>query len=329
MRWITATRLVQWADNRTAEGDLPLLIRKLIVASVREWPGLHIPAGDSIFKPGWDGLCQSATKARLVPAGRSCWEWGRTGDYRGKLTEDFEKRTLATPPEKQTQQTFVFVTPRRWVSSKSEVIDDLKSRSQWKDILIYDADDLELWLEHCPAVGRWLALELQVITEGVSSAEEFWKNYTGQPEYVFAPEFIVGGRTATAERVLNFLSDESDTLEIQASSKDEGAAFVIAAMLRANPGCEELVYSKSVLVSDPVCLKQVNELQEGLLIIYLPVKDEVITMLGNFSKELIAIGIDSREAHHLTKICGRSYDVLRRMLTDQAGRVYWPAGYDP
>jgi hypothetical protein len=357
MRWITATRLVQWADTRAAEGDLPLLIRRLIIASVKEWPDLHIPAGDSIFKPGWDGVCNSSNKAKLVPAGKSCWEWGRNGNYSTKLDEDFEKRTLATTPDKQAEQTFVFVTPRRWATSKDEITVRLKAKSHWKDIVIYDADDLELWLEHCPAVGRWLALELQVMTDGVSGAEEFWESYTGQPEYIFTSEFMIGGRTATADRILDFLGNESDALELRASSKDEGAAFVIAAMLHANQDGELLVFSNCVIVSDAACLKQLNELQENLLIIYLPENDETITMLGNisnhiisvvssrakvrqrdivlqvpdagrFSEGLIDIGVDSREAHNLTKICGRSYDVLRRMLTDQAGRVSWPASYD-
>jgi hypothetical protein len=357
MRWITATRLVQWADTRTAEGDLPLLIRKLVIASVKEWPELHIPAGDSIFKPGWDGVCHSTNKARLVPSGISCWEWGRNGNYGAKLDEDFSKRTLATSPEQQAQRTFIFVTPRRWSTSKEEVIAGLKAKSQWQDILIYDADDLELWLEHCPAVGRWLALELQVMTDGVNSAEEFWMNYTGQPEYRFTPEFIIGGRISAVGRILDFLGNESDTLELRASSKEEGAAFVIACMLNANPGSELLVFSNSIIISDAACLKQVNELQEDLLIIYLPENDETVTMLGNvsnhivsivsnrvkvrqrdivlqvpdagrFTQALIDIGVPSREAYSLTKICGRSYDVLRRMLTDQAGRVSWPSDYD-
>lgn len=358
MRWISATHLVQWADTRTAEGDLPLLIRKLIIASVKEWPELHIPAGDSIFKAGWDGLCRSVDKRKMVPAGISCWEWGRTSDYRTKLEEDFDKRTLATPDNEQRSRTFVFVTPRRWSTSKEEKIEELKKRSSWSDILIYDADDLELWLENSPGVARWLALDLQVMTNGVDSAEEFWNSYTGLSEYIFTPEFVVGGRTVTASRILDFVNNDADTLEIRAASKDEGAAFVIAALLQASVGAELGVFCNSIVVRDPVVLKQLNELQQDLLIIYLPENDETITMLGNianhiisivsnrvkvrqrdiilqtpdsdeFSKGLIAIGVPSRQAYDLTKICGRSYDVLRRLLTDQAGRVSWPTGYDP
>ncbi|MBS7565315.1 hypothetical protein KHS38_12955 [Mucilaginibacter sp. Bleaf8] len=357
MRWITATHLERWADTRTAEGDLPLLIRKLIVASVKQWPDLYIAAGDSIFKPGWDGVCHSTEKNRLLPAGVSRWEWGRNSDYKKKFKKDFTKRTLETPREKQLNEIFVFVTPRRWSGDRESIIKECQSSSHWKGILIYDADDLEMWLEHSPAVARWLCLELQIMTEQVIGAEEFWKSYTRHAEYVFTPEFVLGGRTGNAERLAGFLTDDFDALELKAASKEEGAAFVLAALLSANADKEILVYSKCVIVSEPSVLKQLNDLQEGLVIIYMPVNDETITMLGDianhiisivsnrakvrsrdiilqipdsgyFSQGLIAIGVPHPEAYNLSKICGRSYDVLRRLLSDQAGRVIWPAGFD-
>jgi ABC-type thiamine transport system ATPase subunit len=45
-----------------------------------------------------------------MPAGISCWEWGRNGDYQNKLKTDFKKRKLAAPSKIQQNNTVVFVT---------------------------------------------------------------------------------------------------------------------------------------------------------------------------------------------------------------------------
>jgi hypothetical protein len=358
MRWITATNLVQWADTRSCEGDLPLLIRKLIIASVKEWPELHIPAGDSVFKPGWDGVIKTVNKARLIPAGASCWEWGRSSDYHQKLLTDFDKRTKATSRDLQRENTFVFVTPRRWARpSRGEVIDSLKARSAWKEILIYDADDLELWLEHCIVPAKWLATELQLVTDNVTSAEEFWKSYTEQPDYTFTPEFIISGRAAQCRQLLSFLSADFGFNELQASSKEEGAAFIVSALLSENDGLEMNIFTKTVIVYDKVCLKQLCETNSGLIIIYLAEGDEALTNFNclenhvlslvsfmvnvknegiilpvpdgiQFTEGLVKLGVARNEAHNLAKACGKSHNVLRRMLAGQAGRVSWSSDND-
>jgi hypothetical protein len=49
---------------------------------------------------------------------------------------------------------------------------------------------------------------------------------------------------------------------------------------------------------------------------------------GTFAGELIKLGVNNREAYKLTKACGKSPNILRRIIADQARRVNWPAEYD-
>jgi hypothetical protein len=42
MRWISATQLFQWADTKDCEGNLPVLVRKLIVASGSDWTKVQV-----------------------------------------------------------------------------------------------------------------------------------------------------------------------------------------------------------------------------------------------------------------------------------------------
>ena len=52
---VTATRLVQWAETKEAQGALPRLVRSLCFKadSTRQ---LAFPAGDSTYSPNWDAV---------------------------------------------------------------------------------------------------------------------------------------------------------------------------------------------------------------------------------------------------------------------------------
>jgi len=54
---------------------------------------------------------------------------------------------------------FVFVTPRLFSNSES-VKKELKTKSEWKEIVFIDALTLEQWIDACPVVGEWMAKEL-------------------------------------------------------------------------------------------------------------------------------------------------------------------------
>jgi hypothetical protein len=355
MRWVTATQLTQWADTRACESELPLLIRKLITAT-GDWAQVNMPGGDSIFKPGWDGICELSTQSGLAPAGSSYWELGRNGDYYQKLKSDFSKRAAVVPIDVQRSATFVFITPRRWAKpERPKLIKKLKSESNWKEILLLDADDLELWLEKSPAVGRWLATLLKMPATEVTGADEFWSTYTQQAEYAFTPALIIAGRTFQEKQIIDYFSGEAGYRELQASSKEEGAAFALSSLL--GQFSEQSMFCKTIIITRQDVLKLLNDTYEKLFILYLPednestlntgpTKNYVLSVVsyqvslsgngivlpladgGTFAEELIKLGVDHREAYQLTKACGKSPNILRRILADQAGRVTWPAGYD-
>jgi hypothetical protein len=186
MKWIQSTDLVQWAGRKECEGKLPELIRKLIISTCPTFPDLSIPSGDSVFKPGWDGQCKTEAKYGYVPEGISLWEFGRDEDFKAKCNREYRKRTEQTSESERLNSTFVFVTPHRWVKNplKSTWIKTKKKANEWKDVIIYDADDLECWLEQKPAIGYWLAKELEKFTDGVESAVEYWNQFIANGEYI-------------------------------------------------------------------------------------------------------------------------------------------------
>ena len=110
---LSATNLEHWADTRQSQDVLPLIVRRLLLATVNP---IHIdfPSGDSINRPGYDGLLRTADTAPLVPTGQSVWEMGVGGEPKDKANEDYKGRTENPRGLDPRETTFVFVTPRRW-----------------------------------------------------------------------------------------------------------------------------------------------------------------------------------------------------------------------
>ena len=52
-----------------------------------------MPKGKSTFRGGWDGIVMTPEQTEFVPMGVSLWEFGTTGDAKGKANADYDKRT--------------------------------------------------------------------------------------------------------------------------------------------------------------------------------------------------------------------------------------------
>lgn len=123
--FLTATELAHWADRRVAQDALPLLVRRLVLATLDPL-AIDFAAGDAVNRRGYDGFLQTAEAAPLVPTGQSVWEMGTGQDAGGKAGEDYAARTTNPGPVVPGETTFVFVTPRRWDGK-----DRLGGRTAW------------------------------------------------------------------------------------------------------------------------------------------------------------------------------------------------------
>lgn len=356
MKWINATRLVQWSNTRASEGLLPELVRKLIVASSRRLSKLEFPSGDSIYKPSWDGKCVNNTDHLYIPKGASFWELGRDNDYRRKLSKEYSKRTKQTQARTRKQSTFVFITPRRWVGkeqSKEGWIATKLKLKQWKNICIYDADDLEHWLEMSPAVGLWLAKKLNIATDDAEPARAFWKKFIGK--LPLTPSVVLASRNKEKKLLLQVLNGDSGVTEIQGTSKAETIAFLIAAAISEDSEHEEAFFSKAIVLTKKESLKTITAVHGGLVIIYHSTQDEALDTYDaganhvfnpvsfnvkssgptipipksqEFIKGLESIGFSFEASVKMSRESGRSFSILGRLQSNSPGRVSWNAGRD-
>jgi hypothetical protein len=357
MRLIQSTHLVQWADQKDAELFLPLLIRKLVIASCNKFPDFTMPAIDSIYKPGVDGRCLATEGGLYVPQGISFWEFGRGEDFKGKYRRDFDKRALEIAYNEKQEAAFIFVTLRRWVK---EPLKDNQAKadevaSDWKSVRIIDADDLESWLEQCPQVAAWLSMHLKIATASVEATDHYWSRIAVLENREISPEFVLAGRQVQKDEIIAFINNGSGRQEVQGTSRDETIAFIIAAYISQGEEQLERFFARSIIINDVTTLKEICANQRGLIIIYDSGDDKAIDNIkfqdnkilypvsyrihsnglsipiaktADFVAQLEAFGIDHRRAYGIARECGKSLTVISRYLSNTPGRVSWTQGLD-
>lgn len=246
---LTATHLEHWADTRRAQDELPLVVRRLIVATVTP---VHIdfPSGDSINRPGWDGVLRTADSATPVPAGQSVWEMGVGTDPRGKAQADYATRTSDPKGVRPAETTFVFVTPRRW-QGKEGWAEERRKQGVWRDVRVVDAVDLEQWLDRVPAAAAWARRLVAGVPEEVQGLDGLWDEWAGRTHPPLTPTALTAGRGEAAARLRAWLDAPPAVLRVRGDTAEEAVAFLAAAVQSLGEPQRELAVARSLVVSTP------------------------------------------------------------------------------
>lgn len=340
---MTSTHLAQWSDKREAQGMLPILVRRLVSAT-SHITALAIPGGDSVNLPGWDGIIDVAEGNPWVPSGVSFWEMGTSKDPISKANTDFKKRLEQMLPSEAAGATFVFVTSRRW-AGKNTWQEAARKRNVWANVLVWDADDLEAWLETSPSTALWLSMQLGVAGQGIEAVEARWEHWSNQSSPAITASVLLGGREVSKDTLKESVRQGKPLITVVADSQSEAVAFICAVLIEeghstraacvtsengwqfvdANPGIELVVITDNRVGSQ-------RAPREGMsLIVPMAVGDQVFSMMGigekaigqeavelrrpkpdEFEKSLLDLGVNASDAARYTRTLGRSWTVFRR-----------------
>ncbi len=247
---LTATHLLQWAETRASQGKLPALVRRLILASVdrQAIQRIDFPAEDSVYRPGVDGILQVVYGNAYVPAGQSVWEMGAGEDPEVKANGDYTKRASNPGQLVPSQNAFMFVTPRRWLR-KNDWIATKTKENIWAGVRAYDADDLEQWLETCPAVAAWACRLIRTLPEGLCDIREMWEQWQSRTNPELSPQLLLAGRAAAVDRVRLWLANAPSCLRVRADSTDEVLGFLAAVIENENELERTRLQSRAIVVS--------------------------------------------------------------------------------
>ncbi|SOC46595.1 hypothetical protein SAMN05660748_0330 [Blastococcus aggregatus] len=247
---LTGTDLNQWSGRRSAQGELPAVVRQLIMATAQP-ARIVFPADEGIARPGLDGiLTVTGDVGPFVPSGKSVWEASTNANPKGKASDDYNKRTSQTPADARTTKTFVFVTSRSWPDAASWVEEVTELRDGWKQIRVIEAEDLATWLSTCPGVHEWLAEHLYRPT-GLVSLERWFTRWSSLTAPETPAALLLAGRRDDAVALLNDLDGQPTAIERCAASVEEVVAF-LAATLTLGPGPDPEALREDAGAAPPV-----------------------------------------------------------------------------
>ncbi|NMB98961.1 MAG: hypothetical protein GYA35_01640, partial [Thermoanaerobaculaceae bacterium] len=265
--WIDSKDLENWADRRGCQEFLPLVIRQLIRASIKDIKSISFPAGENITYPGWDGKLESLEETEYIPKGLSVWEISGEQNIKKKAEEDYQKRKQNPLGLNPSETVFIFVTPRTW-TQKEQWAKGKKEENFWKDVRVYDARDLEGWLEQAPAVGAWLAKYIGKYPENILSLEDWWNEWCQVTRPPLVSDLVLGGRKEESEKIKNWLKETPSLLSVQALAKDEAIAFLSAVIFALPENEKEYFLSKTFVVDNQNSFRHITTTcKNGLLLI--------------------------------------------------------------
>ena len=314
---VTALDLDQWSDTLAAQTTLPILVRRLILAtaSVTE---ISVRAREGALLPGWDGLVRSDATDPHVPFGTSGWELGTNKDPRPKAQEDIRKRTEDPHGVDPATTTYVAVTSRIW-RERDDWRDARRTDGPWADVRAYDADDLETWLERAPSVHHWISEQLGREPRDVRTPDWWWDRWVSQTRVVLPRGFLLAGRDEVVTEIRGALDKPPGPITIVAPSREEALAIVCASLL--GDGDEiEVLRARALIVSVPGAWDRMVDSAHGLVLIPNFDDADVASALSKGHHVVIPLGRDARhaEGHIVVPLLDRG-KATEALVDDAAG----------
>ncbi len=358
VRWVSAQDLEDWANRTDGAVSLPTLISHLIVATHGDVL-VRFPSDEGVRHAGWDGRSRVDRESVYVPAGQSVWELSvQRSKIASKADEDYRKRTEVPGAVKPAETAYVFITARHW-PGKAEWAKARQAEGPWREVRVYDADDLVHWIERTPAVGLWLAARLNKRPPGTRELDEVWEEWSLATQWPLTEDLVLSDRDTDAAEVLRWLRGEPSILALQATTSEEVIAF-FHATLSELPDDVSAAYRSRCLVATTAEAARALVKAPGGQIILLTVPDpglaRSLTLQGNHvlvaydqqpiapgevrtlarpSREGIAsalmdAGVAEPRAKVLARDSARNLAVLRRLMPVAPGGLpRWAEGTPP
>jgi len=170
---------------------------------------------------GWQ--CMGAGRVQLLGVGTSA-------DPASKSRGDFQKRIDELSTEEAAQATFVFVISRRW-RGKATWQAEARNQKVRADVLVWDADDLEAWLETSATTSLWMVSQVGIAGPGIDSIETYWDHWHRQSNPVLTSTALPVGRDQARDELLKRIGLREGLIAVMADSQSEAVGFKCAQLI--------------------------------------------------------------------------------------------------
>lgn len=231
---IKSTDIERCFDKEIDRRDkFPVLIRQLVCSTVPldKLQKVCFPSYNDAQRPGFDGETVSLAQNMWVPEGRTVWELGTGHNPGRKIETDYVKRTVGLNPQEGKETTYILVTSQRWEKEiKEKKIIEKNKEGKWREVRIYDASDLELWVETSIPAQVFLANLLGINLEGIRTLAQCFDEWLNQTRVKLDERFFALYLWENRDTLHNFFSEcKRSSLYIYADSIDEALAFLASA----------------------------------------------------------------------------------------------------
>lgn len=275
--YISSTELEQWSNTRQSQEKLPLLLRRLITNNLdgKYIVHLDIPGGDSIWKLGFDGFLQTSENSILGEAGIYQIECGQDKNYQTKFQKDLDKRTENLSPN--SNKTFAFITTRKVRNKNASIAKAQKKNPKtnfWKNIRIFDADDIETWLDNDYATSAWLCDILEKPFDDIYNFEKKWQDWIHSTIIPLDENIILARKNVYEKEINDWLLHDKGLIEVRACTKKESLLYLLASIMKISSLEErEDIKSKITIIENMKQWKRVVENGNSKKLILVPMFD--------------------------------------------------------
>lgn len=224
---IKAGEIQKWAEtNKDARNLLAVFLRRLIHSTGHGLRRVDFPGYDNAERHGWDGWVEAGEATPWIPEGKSGWEVSTSKNMRKKADDDYKARLGSVSAAERAECTFVFVTTRNW-SGKTDWEKRKHSEGKWKAVRVFDASDLEQWLEESIPVQVWLAEQFGMPVTGFKTLDQHRQEWEEASDPPMTPVLFEPSITSHRQTFKDWLEKPSERpFVVAADSRDEALAFL-------------------------------------------------------------------------------------------------------
>ena len=296
---VTARDLDAWCTDMRSQSTLPIIVRQLILAadSVTK---ITMPAREGVLRRGWDGLVRSDVSDPHVPRGLSGWELGTGAPPRDKAQRDYRNRTRNPCGVDPATTTFVAVTARIW-PGKESWRDARRKHGVWADVRIYDALDLEIWMERAPSAHVRVSEILGREPRDTRTPDAWWTAWSRQTDPALPRAFLLAGRDAATAALAQALLQPPQVITVTAASQTEALAVVCASLVDDGPEVAPF-RARALVVSGEGAWGRLVDSAAPLVLIPTFAEPDVATALDNGHRVVVPVSRDAPPRGHLVEV---------------------------
>jgi len=317
---VSAKMIEDWflKDKRKLEEFMPEIIEKLVIESTNgKITGLRIPTGSNIWIPGVDGKFKNINnqvETPFVPSGEIILEIGTTVKTLKKISEDFTKRDTTYSYDQKKDTTFILITAKIWAYKEDKNNFAKRINTSWKNVVIYDALDLEKWLSQCIETSVYALEYMQNTKLEIRTVDSMWKMISNRTNPQTKESLFLAGRDGDLDKFIKEVESKvKKRIDIRASSRDEALGFVIASLsIKKNSDNNILV------LNDIESFKLISKLVDDYLLIAnfdveqidLFPNNRYVCLFGNSSSDNRSYDI---------KLAERPFSIVSKSMSEDLG----------